>query len=44
MLFKSRRGGTYSTHGEEGKHIQYTVQNTVGYTTTNDATTKECYN
>jgi len=37
MMFKSRKGGTYSTHVEEGKYIHYTVQNTVGYATTNDA-------
>jgi hypothetical protein len=41
MMFKSRRGGTNSTHGEEGKYIQCTVQNTVGYATTNDATKNE---
>jgi len=44
MIFKSRRGDTYSTHVEEGKYIQYTVQDTVGYATANDARRNECYN
>jgi len=43
-MFKSRRGGTYSTHGEESEYIECTLQNTVGYATTNDAATNECYN